>query len=180
MIVRLCLPCYKLAEMSNAMPQIDRQTQARALLGSARERIRHGDGPAALTELLQAVQVIWGEQGSIATVQRFRESFAQHAQNVNDLSAMVSQLEAITISPGDVDESMQQDEAVSTEIRQAGEQPIIAAQLENMSAVGLHNLANAQANSYVCDMCGGVVAISRRQQHLSQWCPALSAPGTSS
>lgn len=157
----------------------ERQAQCSALLSAARSRIHNGDGPGALGELLQAVQLIWGDRGSLAATEQFKQSFLAQAQAGDDLSALAAQLEAVSISSAssssmnvDAPDPLQQREE-----QEQQQQPIIAAQLDSLNADAQQQLAAAQDSSYICPHCGGMVALSRRHQHETQWCPAISGAG---
>ena len=153
-----------------------RQAAAQALLGEVHQRLNQGDGPGALTSLLQAVQLLQGSEGSTAAAAQFRSSFLQRA-SADELTALANQLQSVSIAPGNQDPA-----SASVNITLSNAQPSVPAQCAIVQQQRLHEqqhamLQHAQAESYLCERCGGMVAISRWVQHQQQWCPALPSSG---
>jgi hypothetical protein len=142
-------------------------------MAQVHELIAQGDAPGALTTLLQAAQLLGGTDGGCAAAEHFRAAFLQRA-STEDVSDLVTQLETISLSR-DGASLQDQQPAPAAAARVAPE-----AMPWDRSHLGLPasgaELQQAHAQSYVCEACGGVVAIHRRAQHQAQWCPAIGNP----
>jgi hypothetical protein len=152
-----------------------RQAHARALLATAHAHIGQGNGPGALEQWLDAVQLLWGSEGRVAAAEQFRASFMERGQTTDELSVLAAQLASISLTPNSSMRNIKGAEATGATTRSA---PILEARYPTMNDAGKEVLQRAQDESFVCDSCGGVVANSRRDQHQLQWCPGRGREGT--
>ena len=152
------------------------QTHVQALFCTVQAYISQGDGPSALSTLLQAVQLLGGPTESARVAEHFQNSFTQQAQAIDALSALTGRLQAVSLAAQPLTSHLE--DVRASEHTLGATTGVDAA----MTGSGLQLRAEddalhlARQQSYVCNMCGGVVALSRQAQHQSQWCPTLADP----
>ncbi len=157
-----------------------------ALLALARLHIDHGRPEEAMSCVVTALQATHGHEAAQEALhqqqQQERLSAFPHHQSQSEvvrrlMRFMELQLyqqrkgkEGITAVPDVIGRSENTDEAQRDEIVELANIPIIVGQ----GKAQILTDAWSDGSSFICQACGGLVAVKRRHAHTSLWCPALS------
>lgn len=149
-----------------------KQAAARELMAGAYQALRCGDPVGALQRLLRAVQVLGGPGGAGPVLRQFQDDLVrlhpgvarvdEIGQLAQLLSAVQLQQDSSTAMPMDQSCGLQYDLSIS-----APQEPPQQQQWQGMVPLEQHG-------SYLCQRCGGIVSIQRREAHEMHWCQPLS------
>jgi len=129
--------------------------------------------------VLWAVERLGGVQATAARLQDVYQRL-QAMNSVDELSSMVSSLASLSGGGGSGPPRAPTAPAESYQVKWNERQQATAGVAEEAaSGTGGREAAEveraalhvAHATSFYCEFCGGVVAFSRRDAHMEQWCP---------
>eukprot|EP00892_Ulva_mutabilis_P012349 jgi/Ulvmu1/9487/UM052_0057.1 len=157
------------ARMDLAAPALCASKLARRHLDDCRQHVQRGDAPSAMHCLLQAVSHMGGEAGA-ADAQKLRDDFLARVRTMDDLQTLLSGLQLTTQETrrGPAD-GMSAAPSTASSMSSSLHGVHIAQDSRGQAALSCQQ----ESSSFHCPSCGGVFALDRREQHYSQWCPAL-------
>lgn len=163
----------------------DRAVVVQTLLADCRHLAERGETSSALQTLFQAIQRLNGQSAVAPAVHHFRQELygrMQHSSSVDELCSMIDSLstaESARVHGGDAQaqagcsqaDGMAEAEPMAGPSGAAPQAvPFLQTRIETMSSQERAALSWAQSDSRLCQYCGGVVACSRWEQHIAQWC----------
>ncbi len=156
-----------------------------ALLALARLHIDHGRPEEAMSCVVTALQATHGHEAAQEALHQQQQqerlsAFPHQSQRevvrrlMRFMELQLNQQrkgkEGITTVPDIIGRSENNDGAQRDEIVELANIPIIVGQ----GKAQILTDAWSDGSSFICQACGGLVAVKRRHAHTSMWCPALS------
>jgi hypothetical protein len=147
------------------------------MLDEARAYLMQNDATAALNIVLRAVHLMHGPEASSTAAEQFWIRFAQRDRVLDDLSDLINRLSIAGSSRDDGMHSCRESSTSMVDTDVPGtlqsQAPLIFQHHNPDNDDFRRQLSALEADSYVCQKCGGVVALCRREQHSTHWCPGL-------